>query len=380
MRILSAAIAMLVGSAALAAPAAADFTNPNDYCFGDASYPLSSPQPAVFKLRFGIFALGQAGQLGPVGVTGAPEDVAKRQALIGQLSGGKPFVEHFYGSYTGPGTTLASQSQLSDLQADTAAGSLADFVLRYQPADGGSPNDVTGFVDFARQVVRALGPNPNVVGLQITNEANFPASQNSSDGAYTNAEDALIHGVIGAKAEATGDGYNQLKIGFNWFGRTAPGMEENFWSYLRTNGGGAFASALDWVGLDAYPGTFWPPAVAPDGTPGDARAWMINEISTLRCYMGKIGVAHSTPIWVMENGWPTGPGRSPAQQAQMLNAMAGAASDYRGTYNVTDYRWFGLRDVDSSSPNFQEQFGLTHTDYTPKPAFGSYRALIAADG
>ncbi len=374
------AMAILACAAWLAAPAAADFTNPNDYCFGDASFPLPSPKPAGGKLRFGIFALGQAGQVGPIAAPGTPEDQAHRQALVGQLSGGKPFVEHFYGSYTGPGTTLASQSQLSDLQADTASGSLADFVLRYQPADGGSASDVTGFVDFARQVVRALGPNPNVVGLQITNEANFPWSGSTSDGAYTNADDALIRGVMGAKAEAVGDGYTQLKIGFNWFARMPPGVEENFWSYLRSNGGSAFASALDWVGLDAYPGTFWPSAVAPDGAPGDARAWTVNEISTLRCYMGKIGVPRSTPIWVMENGWPTGPGRSEAQQAQMLNAMAGAVNDYRGSYNVTDYRWFALRDTDSASPDFQEQFGLVHTDYTAKPAFAAYRALIAADG
>jgi hypothetical protein len=64
----------------------------------------------------------------------------------------------------------------------------------------------------------------------------------------------------------------------------------------------------------------------------------------------------------------------------MLNAMAGAVNDYRGTYNVTNYRWFALRDTDSSSPDFQEQFGLVHTDYTPKPGFAAYRALIAADG
>jgi hypothetical protein len=377
---LVAALAAVLALAGLPAAALGDFTNPNDYCFGDASYPLSAPKPASFKLRFGIYPIGQAGQLGPVGAAGAPEDAVKRQALVGQLSGGKPFVEHFYASYTGPGSDVSTDGQLSELEADTAAGSRAEMVLRYAPTDGGSAGDVAGFVQFVRQAVQTLGPSPNVVGIQVTNEANLPGSQNSSDGAYTGAEDALIKGVIGAKAEAVGDGYTQLKIGFNWFSRTAPGMEENFWSYLAANGGSAFVKALDWVGLDAYPGTFWPPAVAPDGTPGDARAWMVNEISTLRCYMGKIGVPKATPIWVMENGWPTGPGRSEAQQAQMLSALAGAANDYRGTYNVTDYRWFGLRDADSTSPNFQQQFGLVHTDYTAKPAFASYQALIAAAG
>jgi hypothetical protein len=51
--------------------------------------------------------------------------------------------------------------------------------------------------------------------------------------------------------------------------------------------------------------------------------------------------------------------------------------DFRGNYNVTDYRWFDLRDGDSASPNFQQQFGIMRSDYAPKPAFAAYRDLIA---
>jgi hypothetical protein len=60
--------------------------------------------------------------------------------------------------------------------------------------------------------------------------------------------------------------------------------------------------------------------------------------------------------------------------------MAQAVDDFRGAYNVSDYRWFNLRDADSSSPNFQQQFGLLRDDYGPKPAFASYRALVARLG
>jgi hypothetical protein len=40
-------------------------------------------------------------------------------------------------------------------------------------------------------------------------------------------------------------------------------------------------------------------------------------------------------------------------------------------------RWFDLRDADSSSSSFESQYGLMRDDYSPKPAFGAYRALVA---
>ena len=56
--------------------------------------------------------------------------------------------------------------------------------------------------------------------------------------------------------------------------------------------------------------------------------------------------------------------------------MLRAVHTYRGNYNVTDYRWFALRDADSASPNFQQQFGLLRDDYERKPGFHIYRGLI----
>ena len=91
------------------------------------------------------------------------------------------------------------------------------------------------------------------------------------------------------------------------------------------------------------------------------------------------GIPGSVPIRVEENGYPTGatPDRSYARQAQELTAMVRAVSDFRGTYNVSDYRWFDLRDSNSRSPNFQQQYGLLTDTYATKPAFGTYRRLIA---
>src|SRR5204863_2622079 len=166
-----------------------------------------------------------------------------------------------------------------------------------------------------------------------------------------------------------------LAIGFNWAYRSDPSSEASFWNYLRDHGGKPFVSSLDWVGLDAYPGTFFPPVEAP----GRERDGMVNAFSTFRCYLQGAGIPDSVPIHVEENGYPTGdsPDRSEDRQVQALDAMVGAVRDFRGTYDITDYRWFDLRDSDSTSPNFQQRYGLLRDDYGEKPAFGRYRDLVA---
>ena len=60
--------------------------------------------------------------------------------------------------------------------------------------------------------------------------------------------------------------------------------------------------------------------------------------------------------------------------------MIGAVDTFRGTYNVSDYRWFNLRDGDSTSANFQTQYGLLRDDYKEKPAFARYARFVRERG
>src|SRR5207245_832638 len=96
------------------------------------------------------------------------------------------------------------------------------------------------------------------------------------------------------------------------------------------------------------------------------------------CFAPIAGIKASVPIHVEENGWPTGPGRSEDMQAQVLQTMVRAVHDFGGTYNVSDYRWFDLRDHNTSSSNFQAHYGLLRDDYSEKPAFEAYRRLVDA--
>ena len=359
--------------ALLALPAAA---RADDFCPGALSAD-GVPQKPGPPITFGITPQVQVGQLG----TGAvpprlPEDPAKQLAALGRLRPPDgPFVLRLHRLFWSDGE--AGVQRFLDLtRFYTSHGYQVELQLRYHPSKE-QEGDIPAWTAFVREVVDRFGPNPRVVAIQVTNEVNLTFSPDSSDGAFAGSRDALIQGVIAAKDEARRRGFGQLAIGFNWAYRGDPETESSFWSYLRDHGGAPFVAALDWVGLDAYPGTFFPPAEPPGGE----RNGMVNAMSSFRCYLEGAGIPDSIPIHVEENGYPTGvtPDRSEARQVDALRNMVGAVEDFRGTYNVSDYRWFDLRDSDSTSPNFQQRYGLLRDDYGEKPAFGAYRDLVAAD-
>jgi hypothetical protein len=340
----------------------------------------SSPQKAAAPakavspgLTFGIYPGGAAGTVGPGGAL-KPENPALRLAALEQLrAAGRPFVLHLYASYTAPGGWSAAQQVGQEVQQYVAAGFEIELVLTYRPSSGGSSADVAGFDQFVRGTVHDLGGE--LAYLQVTNEANVVNAPNAADGYYAGAKDALITGVTAAKSEAIADGFSGIAIGFNWALAT-DAAESAFWSYLGAHGGSTFVSSLDWVGLDAYPGT-WGPSIGTNLTVGTASAIDYALAALRRTYMPLAGIPNSTPLHVSENGYPTGPGRTEAMQETAMLAAISTIDAVRTTYNVTDYRWFDLRDADSASSSFEDQYGLMHDDYTPKPAFALYRQLIA---
>jgi hypothetical protein len=340
---------------------------------------LKKTVAASAPLVFGIYPGGAAGSVGPSGPL-QPEDPAKRLAALERLRAqGRPFVLHLYAGYGGTGGWTAAQQVGQQISQYTAAGFEVELVLCYRPSDGGSAADVARFAAFARGTVDDLGSNPGVAFLQVTNEANVGGAPNASDGYYAGAKDALIQGVIAAKSEALARGASQLKIGFNW-ANSSDSSETGFWSYLGTHGGQTFTRSLDWVGLDAYPGT-WGPAIAASNLTSGTAAALDHAFANLRQrYMPLAGIGAATPLHVSESGYPTGPGRTDAMQVTAMEAAIGAVDAARRTYNISDYRWFDLRDSDSASSSFESQYGLLHDDYSPKPAFAVYQYLVAALG
>ncbi|MGN6872710.1 MAG: hypothetical protein ACTHMY_30340 [Solirubrobacteraceae bacterium] len=331
------------------------------------------------RLLFGIYPGGAAGTVGPSGPV-APENPSLRMAALKQLRPpGRKFVLHLYSSYTGASGSSAAQQVGEEIREYGSAGFQTEFVASYRPADGGSPASVGGFTDFVREAVQSFGSVPGFVSLQVTNEANQGGSPNTSDGYYTGAKDALIDGVIAAKDEIRRDRFSHVKVGFNWAYAT-DGGERAFWRYLGHHGGRGFLNDLDWVGLDAYPGT-WGPALGGRSLAAETTGFIDRALHALRVtYMPLAGIHHTVPLQVSETGYPTGPGRTDATQVKVMEAAVQAVYHARATYNITGLRWFDLRDADSSSSSFESQYGLMRDDYSPKPGFGAYRTLVARLG
>src|SRR3954447_1798574 len=345
-------------------PATASAADDYPVCTGETSAAGIGQKPGP-ALRVGITPRVQAGQFGTPAAEAKPEDVPKTMAALAKLRPpGGPFVVRLNRFFWADGEAGFKQF-LAEAQRYSDAGYLVELQVRYKP-DAQHEGDIPAWTKHVREVVDRFGAIPGVVGLQITNEVNFDFSSDSSDGAYRGGKDALIQGVIAAKDEVAKTGSTQLKIGFNWAYRYDPQHEQQFWDYLKANGGRPFVAALDWVGLDAYPGTVFPPAEA---TPDDYRDGMVNALSSFRCYLRAAAIPDSVPIHIEENGWPTFGTRKEAMQATVAGVMIRAASDFRGTYNVSDYRWFNLRDANTGDPAIAQNFGLLRDDYSEKPAF-----------
>jgi hypothetical protein len=328
------------------------------------------------RFVFGIYPGGAAGTVGPSGAV-APEDPALRMAALKRLRPpGKPLLLRLYASYTGANGSTAEQQVGQEIREYGGAGFQTELVASYRPADGGSPADVGGFAQFVRDAVGSLGHAPGFVSLQVTNEANQGGSPNTSDGYYAGARDALVEGVIAAKGEIHADRAGHVKVGFNWAYATDSG-ERGFWRYLGHHGGRRFVADLDWVGLDVYPGT-WGPALGGRGLGVETTHFVDKALHAVRAtYMPLAGIPHAVALRVSETGYPTGPGRTDAMQVAIMRAAIDAVIRARGTYNITGLNWFDLRDADSSSPSFESHYGLMRDDYSPKPGFGAYRALVA---
>ena len=264
----------------------------------------------------------------------------------------------------------------------TRAGFPVELQVRYHPPSG-KEGDIRAWTAYVRHVVDVFGRNRRVIDMTITNEVNLTVSPNTSDGPYSGSKDALLRGIVAAHAEAQRRGYRQLRFGFTYAYRWSPKSDAAFFSYLGAHGGTRFRRALGFVGLDFYPGTFYPPAMSPTDT---YQAELAQAGGTVRaCFLPMAHVGPQVPIWITENGIPTNHKTSQAQQASALTELVRAVHAYSGTYNITDYRWFNLRDSTDSGPATQVPLtfstdGLLRADYSRKKSFAVYRRMIGRYG
>jgi hypothetical protein len=327
-------------------------------------------------LRFGVYPWAAAGAVSQVAPQLA-DDPLKALAAVKALQGSRSMTVHLYGQYTGVDSTEAD-ALVSDATWWSANGVRVEMVLRYRPAQ---TTVAAGYVPWVRAVSARLAALPGVAAIQIGNEANNTGSAAAADGAYPGAVDAIALGVPAARQAVVAAGRPDVKIGFNWAAGMSPCKTEPFWSQLRQLGGTAFTSAVGWVGIDVYPGTWSAPSMSTNPTASQIGASITNSLRCLRTkHMVTAGLSSAATITVAETGYPTDATRSEATQAAALRAIIASVQSVQQTYGVTDLRWFSLRDANTASLQLENGYGLLRDDYSPKPAFAAYQQIIATQG
>jgi len=326
-------------------------------------------------IRFGV-GPRLAGEVGTGQTTPLVRvNTEKRDAALAKLAGDRSFTVRLNRLFMADGQKGIDRFRHM-ARHYSKLGFRVELQVRYHPS-GEQNGNIRAWVGYVRRVVRAFGPIRGVTGLQITNEVNLAISPNTSDGFYDKAVNALIQGVKAAKNESKRRGYDRLEIGFNYAWLFRGQADADFWTALGRDGGRALRRSTDWIGVDLYPGTYAPPMTAIQDY-GDS---FLEGIAQVReCYMPMAGFGPKVPLRIEETGWPTGPGRTDEMQKKVLKQFVTTAVRYRGTYGLTDFRWFGLRDNNSNGPDYQSYFGLLNDRYEPKPAFREYRRLIARFG
>jgi hypothetical protein len=113
--------------------------------------------------------------------------------------------------------------------------------------------DVAGWAEFVAGVVETYGKG--LAAIQVTGEANLTHVPAAADGAFPNATQAFVEGVMAA-AQAKRRSGAGAALGFAVSPEIKPA--EGFWPAAGELAGGRLAKAVDYAGLDIYPDVFGP--------------------------------------------------------------------------------------------------------------------------
>ena len=315
-------------------------------------------------LTFGIYPGSAVGDTGPAGPPDRPDQISQALDWL-QGSPGRPFTVRAYDAYADQGDTAHPAIRQTPAGYDRYLGSgrRLDLVAQYHSRSG----DIDGYCAFIEKLIDRHGEH--IATLQIGEEPNITGSP-LLDGSYPRITEALIAGVGAATDKARRSGHPGLKVGCN----SSPllGPDSTFFTDLTRAGGDQFTAGLDYIGLDFFPDVFRPVA------PGRLAAVVQGLLETHRREnLAPAGLGH-LPLVITEHGWPTGPGRTPQRQAEVLRTVIDVITRNAEALNITGYTHHTLRDARSAGSGLFCQFGLMTDDYTPKPAFHAYRDLIDA--
>ena len=315
-------------------------------------------------LRFGIY-LGGVLEVHHEMATGKPDVCDEINRVLDVLQGDKQLLVRAYLGFTGADDDAgpADMPSLPDLARYTWRGRKLDLVLSNWDRRG----NLAAWVEFIENVVARYGP---YIGcLQICEEPNL--YEYPGDGRFGHAVDNILTGIRVARGALKQRGLS-ADVGFNAVASDGP--NDGFWLEMAQRADNSFVNCLDYVGLNFYPDVTTPLV-------GE----MVTHVHGVHTQfreqtLHQAGIPGSVPLHICENGWPTGPGRYYTRQADLIDQMVRTVYELRVRLNITHYELFSLRDADTANPDLNHQFGILKDDYSPKPAFDTYRRLIGELG
>jgi len=217
--------------------------------------------------------------------------------------------------------------------------------------------DPEAFKTFFRA---ALQRYPQIPAWELWNEPNFERfSKPSVDAA------GFVQFLRSAREARDSVGSRAQLIS----GGVAPGGNVDLESWIDQVAMRGGLQYIDGVGVHPYSAS----------DPDDPRSWMM-RLEGLHRRLGQLG-RPDLPLWLTEYGAPTvpfasgyGPPLTEAQQADRLRTAFALASRWDWIANLT---WFEYRDAGTGSDDPELNFGLVHTDLTPKPSYSALREVVA---
>jgi hypothetical protein len=236
-------------------------------------------------------------------------------------------------------------------------------IVAYTPEWASESGDLWAYPDagaFEQFFRAALRRYPQIPAWELWNEPNFERfSKPEADPAR------FVEFLRSARRARDSVGSKAKLIS----GGVAPGGDIDIVSWVNEVAMRGGLNLIDGLGVHPYS-----PA-APD----DPRSWMM-QLEALHDRLGELG-RPDLPLWLTEYGAPStpvasgyGPVLTEQQQADRLRTAFALATRFDWIENLT---WYEYRDSETGSHDPEGNFGLVHSDLSPKPAYTALREVVA---
>jgi hypothetical protein len=220
----------------------------------------------------------------------------------------------------------------------------------------GAPKNPSDFGDIARYLTNRY--SADMAAIEAWNEPNWNSNLVTGD----------ITGTYAAMLKAFYAGAKQGNPNVDVLAGATAYADISFFRGLWANGGRGY-----YDGLSVHP-------YADGASPSDTSVThsFIGQLQALHAAQQAVG--DNTPIWVTEFGWPTGTSKGANTEQQSADYLQQAFSILSGLSYVRGATVYQLRDMGSNPADPEDNFGLLHRDFTPRPAYAAFKQAMQGAG